>query len=117
MGNWVSMKAGIGGQLRMRKWLDVKEVQPREALEIPIEGDETAACSKREGRQIGICPEMMGESGRARQRAEVVVETGRFRKETKDRKGEKLLVNDPRFLWAERIGECAGMGAQAQEAH
>ncbi len=95
---------------------EVEKIQRGEALEIAIERYEPVIARKAKRGQIGVRPQMVRESGRAGQRLEVVVKAGWFCQKTQDRNGEKLPVNDPRFLRAQRIGEYAGMGAQAQKA-
>ena len=45
----------------------------------------------------------------------VIIKTGRLCKKPQDRNSKKLPVRNPRLRWAQRIGEHARVGTQAQK--
>lgn len=93
----------------------MEEIHTGEALEIAVEGDEPAARCDREGREVGVRPQMMREACGAGQCMEVLVKGGRLHQKLQDRNGKKLPVNNPRLLRTQRIGQYAGMSAKAQK--
>jgi hypothetical protein len=95
----------------------VQELQPREAGEVGIEGDEAAAAGDGEGGKVGIRPQPVRKIGPSGEGGEVVVNRRGFLEETMVGIGQKLSIEFPGFRVGEGAAKDTWLSAEAEESH
>lgn len=95
----------------------MEEVQPGEADEVGIKGNEAAAAGDGEGGKVGIRPKVVGKRGLSGEGGEVVVERRGFLQQAMVGIGQELAIEFPCFRGGECATEDARLSAEAEEAH